>query len=113
MQIGSYLGLVYHRSQVKSNGELIAGLVEYCIKIKKPETNKKVRVDLLSKDDQEMLIIQNLENKSQLVQINLSGIKAKAFTEQFTGKKVKLQKEEGKYQLNIKLDAREVQVYLA
>ncbi len=113
VQIGSYLGLVYHRSQVKSNGELIAGLVEYCIKIKKPETNKKVRVDLLSKDDQEMLIIQNLENKSQLVQINFSGIKAKAFTEQFTGKKVKLQKEEGKYHLNIKLDAREVQVYLA
>ncbi len=108
--IGSYLGLVYHRDKVKSNGEMIAGLVEYCIKIKRPESNKKVRVDILRKDEREMLIIQNLENSEQSAGINIPDLKAKEFTEQFSKNKVKLQK--GEYQLNLKLGAREVQVYI-
>ena len=113
VQIGSYLGLVYHREKTKTNGELIAGLVEYCTKIQRPEANKKVRVDLLKKNEAEMLIVQNLEDRPETVMIKLTGNKARSFTEQFSGKKVKLQKEKGEYQLSLKLGAREVQVYIA
>ncbi len=113
VQIGTYLGLVYHREKTTSNGELIAGLVEYCVKIKRPEASGKVRIDILKNDEQEMLIVQNLENKPRTVMVKLYGINGKTYTEQFSGKKVKPRKEKGDYQLNLKLGAREVQVYIA
>ena len=113
VQIGSYTGLVYQREKTKSNGELISGLVEYCTKIRRPETNKKIRIDVLEKDGQQMVIIQNLEKKNQAAEINIPGIKSKTFVEQFTAKKVKPQKQKGKASLSIKLAPREVQVYIA
>ena len=113
VQIGSYTGLVYQREKTKSNGELISGLVEYCTKIRRPETNKKIRIDVLEKDGQQMVIIQNLEKKNQAAEINIPGIKSKTFVEQFSGKKVKPQKQKGKASLSIKLAPREVQVYIA
>ncbi len=113
IQAGSYLGLVYHRERIKSNGELISGLVEYCLKIKRPETNKKIRIDVLETDEKQMIIIQNLEKKNQAAQIKIPGEKPKTFVEQFSGRKIKPQKQKGEAGLNIKLAPQEVQVYIA
>ncbi|OGU74259.1 MAG: hypothetical protein A2V93_08165 [Ignavibacteria bacterium RBG_16_34_14] len=113
VQIGSYIGLVFHREKIKSNGDLIAGLVKYVANIKKPETNKKVRVDLLTKEDKLMLIVQNLENKKNLAAIKLPIKEIKIFTEQFTGKKIKSAKQKDGSSISLELSAREVKVFCA
>jgi beta-galactosidase len=111
IQIGSYVGLVFHRERIKSNGNLIAGLVEHFADIKKPETDKKVRVDILTKDNDRMLIVQNLEKKKVQSAIKLPLQEAKTFTEQFTGKKTKSIKLKEKTTLSLELKSREVKVY--
>jgi hypothetical protein len=113
VQIGTYLGIGVQREKNRANGELIAGLVEYCIKINRPSANKKIRIDVLQNDDRQMLIIQNLENKKLSGIIRIPEIKMKTFTEQFSKKKIKPQKEKGEKTLHIGMDPREVKVYIA
>lgn len=113
VQIGSYPGLVFHREKYKANGELISGLIEFCTKIKRPEANKKVRVDVLENEEKQMLIIQNLEKKSQSVTVKIPGLRIKTFTEQFSRKKIKPKKEKGNAILTLQLKAQEVRVYVS
>lgn len=113
VQIGSYLGIGVQREKRRTNGELIAGLVEYCIKINRPAANKKIRVDLLQNNDRQMLMVQNLENNKISGVLRIPGIKMKSFEEQFSKKKIKPLKEKGEKTLRIQLDPREVQVYIA
>jgi beta-galactosidase len=111
VQIGTYLGLTYHRQKIKANSDLIAGLVEYCVKIERP-LSKNIRIDVLEKDKQQMLIIQNLEKKRISASITIPGLKTNKFTEQYSGKKLKLQKEKGKSILKVQMESREVLVYI-
>ncbi len=113
IQIGSYIGLVFHREKIKSNGDLIAGLVEQFAGINKPETNKKVRVDLLTKEDKIMLIVQNLENKNNPAVIKLPIKEIKTFIEQFTGNKIKSTKHKDGSTISLELSAGEVKVFCA
>ena len=111
VQIGTYLGLVYYLEKIKSNGNLIAGLVEHFVDIKKPESDKKVRVDLLTKDNKLMLIIQNLENKKNQTSVKLPLQETKTFTEQFTGKKLKPVRQKSGTIFSLTLAAKEVRIY--
>lgn len=115
IQLGSYIAMVYHRNNIENNGNLIAGLVEFASNIHRPmiSDHKKVRVDVLSSNEDKMLIIQNLEESKQNVTIKIPGEKFKLLTEQFSGEKVKAANIGMGVELKIKLHPREVRVYRA
>ena len=113
IQLGTYLGLGFYTVGKESNGELIAGLVQHFGYIKKSESNKKVRVDILQKNKNAMLIVQNLEEKKSQVTIKLLLQEAKIFSELFTGEKIKSTKQKGKTVISLELKKKEVKVYFA
>jgi beta-galactosidase len=115
IQIGSYIGLKFHREKIENNGNLIAGLVKSIVKISKPTItdNKKVRVDVLSSKEEKLVIVQNLESKNVTVTIQLPGERFVMMEEQFSREKIKCNKIKLGVEFKIKLDPREVKVYRA
>ena len=113
IQIGSYIGLKFHRDKIENNGNLIAGLVESAVKISRPVIfeNKKVRVDILSKGKEYLIIVQNLENKNINVTVKVPGLRFNLLEEQFKGTKIKCKRINSGVEFNLKLDPREVKVY--
>ena len=115
VQIGSYLALVYHRKKVENNGNLLASLVEFTTHIKRPiiEKNKLIRVDILSTNEERMVIIQNLENAEVNVSLKISGEKFSSLTEQFSGEKLNCKQIGAGVEFSIRLHPKEVRVYCA
>lgn len=113
--LGSYIAMMYHRNNIENNGNLLAGLVEFTTNIRRPiiVDNKKVRVDILSSNENKMLIIQNLEKSNQNITVKIPGEKFNLLTEQFSGEKIKSANIGKGVELKIKLNAREVRVYRA
>jgi beta-galactosidase len=111
IQIGTYLGLGFYNDGIESNGELIASLAEHFADIKKSVSNKKVRVDLLERNKNAMLIIQNLDDKKNYATVKLLLQEAKTFTELFTGEKIRSVKQKGKIVISLELKKKEVKVY--
>jgi beta-galactosidase len=113
IQIGTYLGLGFYNDGILSNGELIASLAEHFADIKKSVSNKKVRLDLLERNKNAMLIIQNLDDKKNYATVKLLLQEAKTFTELFTGEKIRSVKQKGKIVISLELKKKEVKVYFA
>ena len=115
IQIGSYIALEYHRKKEVNNGNLLAGLVEFTSNISKPSIpeNKKIRVDVLSKNDEKMVIVQNLEKMDANVTIKIPGEKFLSLIEQFSGDKVKCKNIGAGVEFKLKLYPKEVRVYRA
>ena len=113
IQIGSYIGLKYHREKIENNGNLIAGLIESAVKVSRPliTDNKKVRVDVLSNQKENLVIIQNLENKNLNVTVQVPGERFVMLDEQFSGEKIKCNKIKSGTEFKLKLNPREVKVY--
>ena len=115
IQIGSYVALEYHRKREINNGNLLAGLVEFTSNISKPfiSENKKIRVDVLSKNDEKMVIVQNLEKMDVNVTIKILGEKFLSLIEQFSGDKVKCKNIGAGVEFKLKLYPKEVRIYRA
>jgi beta-galactosidase len=115
IQIGSYVALEYHRKREINNGNLLAGLVEFTSNISKPfiPENKKIRVDVLSKNDEKMVIVQNLEKMDVNVTIKIPGEKFISLVEQFSGDKVKCKNIGAGVEFKLDLYPKEVRVYRA
>jgi beta-galactosidase len=115
IQIGSYIGLKFHREKIENNGNLIAGLVKSTVKISKPTItdNKKVRVDVLSSKEEKLVIVQNLESKNVTVTIQLPGESFVMMEEQFSREKIKCNKIKSEVEFKLKLYPQEVKVYRA
>ncbi len=115
IQIGSYVALEYHRKKEVNNGNLLAGLVEFTSNISRPfiPENKKIRVDVLSKNDKKMVIVQNLEKMDVNVTIKIPGEKFLSLIEQFSGDKVKCKNIGAGVEFKLKLYPKEVRVYRA
>ena len=115
IQIGSYIGLKFHREKIENNGNLIAELVESTVKILKPSINdnKKVRVDVLSNEKEKLVIVQNLESKNVNVTVQLPRERFPLMDEQFSGEKINCNKITSGVEFKLKLDPREVKVYRA
>lgn len=113
--IGSYVALQYHRSKEKNNANLLAGLVEFTTDISKPliQQNKKIRVDVLTKADNRMIIIQNLQKRNAEVTIKLPNEKFQLLENQFSDKKIKCKVTKTAVEFKLKLYPREVRVYRA
>ena len=115
IQIGSYVGLKFHRDKIENNGNLIAGLVEYTVTISRPiiTNNKKVRIDVLSNGKEKLVIVQNLESKNVNVTVQLPGESFILMDEQFSREKINCNKIKSGVEFKLKLDPREVKVYRA
>ena len=115
IQIGSYVGLKFHRDKFETNGNLIAGLVEYTVTISRPiiTDNKKVRIDVLSNEKEKLVIVQNLESKNVNVTVQLPGESFILMDEQFSREKINCNKIKSGVEFKLKLDPREVKVYRA
>lgn len=114
--IGSYTGLAYHRKNEKNNGDFISGLVEMAADIKHPKVknNLRVRADVLfGKDNEAMLIVQNLEKGKVEAEISLPLQNIKKMKEQFTNETLSLTGNKNGASIRIKLKPREVKVYRA
>jgi len=114
--IGSYTGLAYHRKYEKNNGDFISGLVELTAGISHPKVknNLRVRTDILTgKNNEAMIIVQNLEKKSVEAEISLPLQKIKKMKEQFTNETLSLTANKNGSSIRIKLEPREVKVYRA
>jgi len=107
--------LEYHRKREINNGNLLAGLVEFTSNISKPfiPENKTIRVDVLSKNDEKMVIVQNLEKMDVNVTIKIPGEKFLSLIEQFSGDKVKCKNIGAGVEFELKLYPKEVRVYRA
>ncbi|HEX7357884.1 MAG TPA: beta-galactosidase trimerization domain-containing protein, partial [Ignavibacteriaceae bacterium] len=115
IQIGSYIGLKFHREKIENNGNLISGLIESTTKISKPiiTDNKKVRVDVLSSEEKKLVIVQNIESKNVNVSVQIPGEKFLIMVEQFSGEKIICKKIKSGVEFKLKLNPREVKVYRA
>jgi beta-galactosidase len=115
IQIGSYAALPFHRNKEKNNGNFLAGLVEYAVKINKPviSNNKKIRVDILSYGEERMVIIQNLEDENVEADIFLNEEKFSKLIEQFSSEEINCSQADGKIKFNVSLYPKEVRVYRA
>lgn len=115
IQIGSYIGLKFHREKNENNGNLIAGLVESTVKISKPiiTENKKIRVDVLTNRNEKLVIVQNLESKKVDITVQIQGEKIVSLEEQFSEEKVKCNRIKSGVYFKLKLNPREVKVYRA
>jgi beta-galactosidase len=115
IQIGSYISLVYQRTHEDNNGRLLSSLVEYSTNIQRPiiKEDKKVRVDVLSKNEERMVIIQNLESEDIEVTVKLPDEKFRLLKEQFSGSELKCKSIGAGVEMRVKLYPREVRVYRA
>jgi beta-galactosidase len=115
VQIGSYIGLKYHREKIENNGNLIAGLVESTVKISRPVIigNTKVRVDVLSNEKAKLVVVQNLESKSVNVTAQVPAERFIMMEEQFSGEKINCNRIKSGVEFKLKLNPREVKVYRA
>lgn len=115
IQIGTYIALVYQRTKEINNGALIASLVENSTNIRRPiiKENKRVRVDILSRNEDKLLVIQNLEREEVEVTIKIPNEKFKLLKEQFSGSELESKKIGAGVELIVKLYPREVRVYRA
>jgi beta-galactosidase len=113
--IGTYLGLAYYRGKSDPNGAVIAGLVESAAMLVHPRVveKAKVRVDVLTREQDAMLIMRNLERKSVQVAIEIPELKTLRMSEQFSGEKLKLTKQGNIARARVRLRAEEVKVYRA
>ncbi|OGU42986.1 MAG: hypothetical protein A2315_15025 [Ignavibacteria bacterium RIFOXYB2_FULL_35_12] len=113
IQIGSYVAMTYHRNKESNNGNFLAGLVEYVAGISKPtiSEDKKVRVDILKKYEEKMLIIQNLEHEIVDVEIKIPNEKIESLSEQFSNEQFKCKTFDSSTVFRMDLKPREVRVY--
>ncbi len=77
------------------------------------QDNKKIRVDVLTKADNRMIIIQNLQKRNAEVTIKLPNEKFQLLEEQFSDKKIKCKVTKTGVEFKLKLYPREVRVYRA
>jgi beta-galactosidase len=116
--IGSYIGLSYFQNKNNLNGNLIASLVvEYTTHLKRSEIigEAKIRVDILTKEDEIMLILQNQENVHVKAIVKIPSIGIDCLTEQFSQEKLSLTGNENNsaVSLEVTLLPKEVKVYRA
>jgi beta-galactosidase len=116
--IGSYIGLSYFQNKNNLNGNLIASLVvEYTTHLKRSEIigEAKIRVDILTKEDEIMLILQNQENVHVKAVVKIPVIGIDCLTEQFSQEKLSLTGNENNsaVSLEVTLLPKEVKVYRA
>jgi len=113
--IGSHVSLHYYRNGQREAGQLIAALANYA-DIEKPiiPGNEKVRVDLLSANSSDnMLIIQNLDNEIVNTTLKISIKRDLTFTEQFDGDKLSVTSDGEHGQIRLELQPSEVRVYVS
>ena len=113
IQIGSYIAIQYHKTKEKNGGNLLSGLVELTTDISKPviPENKKIRVDVLSKINEKMIIIQNLESEEAQITVKIPGENFESMIEQFSGKELICKHIGAGVEFKIKLYPKEVRVY--
>ena len=105
--------MVYHRTGLDKNGSLFPSLVNYAIDLDKPKVidDVRVRVDTLKDGKKLMLILQNKEMNEVSSEVIFSYDKEIEMTEQFTGEKIQLSKNDNAVSCSFKLKAMEVKVY--
>lgn len=118
IHVGSYIGLPFHRSKIYENGELIASLVEWAVRIQRPEpsVNQKVRLDWLgSGDGRVMLIVQNLINEEQNCTMVIPAGKPYRLNEQFSAEQLELRADADGQRIHgsLHLMPKEVKVFCA
>jgi hypothetical protein len=103
----------YHRKGLNEIGRLFPSLIEHAIALNKPQVkdNVKIRVDTLKDGKSLMLILQNKEDKEVSTEVTFNYDKDVELTEQFTGKKLKLNKKDNNVSCSFSLKAKEVKVY--
>ncbi len=113
--IGTYIALTGHRMDGDANAEFIAGLAEFAADISRPRVtgDVKIRVDLLSKgDDEAMLILQNLRPSPADFTVRLPGTTPGKMREVFTGESLdRKELDDGSGMIALSLQANEVKVY--
>jgi beta-galactosidase len=111
--IGSYVALGFFRNGHQSNGDLIAGLVDWAAAIERPRVigDVNIRVDILSTDKEAMIISQNLESQEVEAQVQLP-IKPRAnLREQFSDETLRLTNHDRGSMATLKLAFKEVKVF--
>ncbi len=111
--IGSYLGLSYARHGDPSTGRIIAALVETAGELNRPHVSGRgrVRVDTLgSRNGEQMIIIQNLEDEASEVSVALEG-RSSSMREIFGGPDLPISICEDRTSFSMALRPREVRVY--
>ncbi len=113
--MGSYIALPFQRTKEENNGDILVSLVEMAIKISKPEIseNKKIRLDILSNNDEKMLIIQNLEKENIKTEIRINNENFQKITEQFSGEEIICKVIDNYTEIKLDLYPKEVRVYRA
>lgn len=112
--IGSYIGLPYYRNGHRSNGDVIAGLVESAATIERPlvMNGSIVRVDILSAGSKgPMIIVRNLEERNVDDSVVLPSAPLRELREQFSSETVRLERKGKSILLPLRLRPREVKVY--
>ncbi|MEM3373386.1 MAG: beta-galactosidase [Candidatus Anstonellales archaeon] len=115
IMMGSYIGMCLYRNGIINNAKLISSLVEYCALFTKPKllNNSKVRVDnLVDSDGKIMLIIRNLSDEIVNDELLFKEYFERTFSELFDNSVINtINTSEGTI-LKIKLNPKEVKVYL-
>jgi beta-galactosidase len=110
--IGSYLGLSYFRHGDPSTGALLAALVDQGAGITRPSVSGRgrVRVDTLTKDDDVMVIIRNLEEERSEVAVAIDAMLG-PLRDVFGGPGLTPGHGAGRSTFVVELEPREVRVY--
>ncbi|MCF7802650.1 MAG: beta-galactosidase [Candidatus Marinimicrobia bacterium] len=113
--IGSYIGLPYQRTGFKPNRDFIGALVSSTIEIARPsvDTDKRIRVDMLTHQDEQLVILQNLEQEAVHATVTIPDLQADSLTEQFSGKTLELNTDDTGISVEMDFQPGEVQVYRA
>ena len=111
--IGSYVGLLHQRKDVRANADFLAGLVEHAAALERPEVtgDGRVRVDLLTDGDGAMLVVRNIEKRPVRAALTVPGLAAGSLAEVFGGEPVEATAASAGAALAVALGPQEVRVY--
>ncbi|WP_420454351.1 beta-galactosidase [Rubrivirga sp.] len=111
--IGSYVTLPHQRTGERSNGALVAALVDHAVALERPQVvgDGAVRVDVLEDGDGQMLVVRNLEGRPVRASLSVPGLEAGPFAEVFGGDEVEATATAEGASLTVALGPEEVRVY--
>lgn len=110
--IGSYVGLPYRRQKYPGNAALLASLVELADLAERPRVaGGRVRVDVVGREDEHMVILQNLDDRVADVTVELPVAIDGSAEEQFGGGELRWTGAGDGSMARVRLGPREVRVY--
>ena len=105
--------MVYHREGLEQNGVFISGLIDKYSNVSRIHlnSNRKIRVDLLTDKDHMLMIVQNKENEKVSIEVEADFNGVKTFVEQFDDSKLEVTSKEACNKVTLSLEPNEVKVY--